>query len=110
MYENEIGERPYATLAKFALEVLSISISNADCKRKFSKINDIKTKKRNKLIKSINGTLHADALVRTGGRCCKDFKPTKSTDGKMLAANLYDFSQCVGPQGNDEEGESDDST
>ncbi|KAE8739576.1 hypothetical protein FOCC_FOCC014919 [Frankliniella occidentalis] len=105
IHENEIGERPYATLAKSALEVLSVPIPNADCERKFSKINDIKTKKRNKLLtKSINGTLHADALVHSGGRCCKDFKPTKSMYSKMLSANLYDFSQCVELNGGESDG------
>lgn len=99
MFEDEIGQRPFSTLGRFALEVLSLPIANAPCERKFSKINHMKPKKRNKLLtSSVNGTLHADALVRAGGGCCKDFKPNNSMFSRMTAANLYDFSDCAGPR------------
>lgn len=58
----------YTALPKFALAALSIPHANADCERKFSKVNSIITKSRNKLITStLNGILLADQTVRKSG-------------------------------------------
>lgn len=65
-------------------------IANADCERMFSKINDVKTKKRNKLITStVCGLLHADAAVRDSGNCCVAFEPRKTMYDKMISTNIY---------------------
>ncbi|XP_051168521.1 uncharacterized protein LOC127286207 [Leptopilina boulardi] len=90
IFKDEIGDRPFSTLAWFALEVLSIPIANADCERVFSKINDVKTKKRNKLITStVCGLLHADTIVRDSGNCCIAFQPRQSMYDRMISSNIY---------------------
>lgn len=58
------------TLATFALNVLCLPHSNADCERIFSEVNNIKTRLRNKLITlTINGTLLARQSIRNHGNC-----------------------------------------
>ncbi|CAK1603741.1 unnamed protein product [Parnassius mnemosyne] len=58
------------TLASFALNVLCLPYSNADCERIFSEVNNMKTRLRNKLITStINGTLLARQAIRNHGNC-----------------------------------------
>lgn len=59
-------------LASFALNVLCLPHSNADCERVFSEVNNIKTRLRNKLITAtINGTLLAKQAIRNNGNCTK---------------------------------------
>ncbi|KAG7309972.1 hypothetical protein JYU34_004494, partial [Plutella xylostella] len=60
------------TLANFALDVLCLPHSNADCERVFSEVNNMKTKSRNKLITStVNGALLARQAVKNQGGCAK---------------------------------------
>lgn len=84
-YSNILEEKEFSELAQFALHVLSIPHSNAECERIFSKINFIKTKPRNRLItKTINGCVLAS-------QCVKDNKliNKKIMIEKMNDKNLY---------------------
>lgn len=59
------------------LAILSLPHSNAECERVFSRVNDIKTKKRNKLLtKSIKGNLLSQQAIQRQGKTCIDFNPT----------------------------------
>ncbi|KAK3920780.1 Zinc finger protein 862 [Frankliniella fusca] len=72
------------------MAALSLPMANAACERDFSKINNIKTKKRNKLITpTVNGCLLASQAVRKGEGCCVKFKPTDAMYAKMTSANVY---------------------
>lgn len=88
---GEIKQRfeQYKTLAQFALNLLCLPHSSADCERAFSEVNLIKTKIRNNLTnETVNGTLLAKQLIRTTGNCT-DFKPTDNMIKMMSTANLY---------------------
>lgn len=78
-------------LPKFALSALLIPHSNADCERIFSKINNIKTKYRNRLITStVNGVLLADqAVKKSGSTCCNNFKPSSNMYDLMNSSQIY---------------------
>lgn len=76
-------------LAKFALDVLCIPHSNADCERIFSQVNNMKTKARNKLITStVNKTLLARQLIKNQGNCTK-FKVSRDMCDKMRSKEKY---------------------
>jgi len=79
----------FSVLPKFALSAMSIPHANADCERKFSKVNSVKTKTRNRLITdTLNGILLADQTVRRSG-CCLKFAPNVQMRNCMTAANIY---------------------
>lgn len=86
---NESGEFLFRDLANFALCVLSLPHSNAECERVFSSINLIKTKTRNRLITdTINALLLAKQLVKFQGNCT-NFKPTTDMCRKFCSNILY---------------------
>ncbi|CAH2092806.1 unnamed protein product [Euphydryas editha] len=54
----------------FALDVLCLPYSNADCEKIFSQVNNMKTRMRNKLVTStVNKTLLARQLIQNQGNC-----------------------------------------
>lgn len=80
-------------LPDFALSVLSLPHSNADCERIFSNVNAIKTKYRNKLVtETINGTLLTKQCIQ-GGRNemknCINFNPSKAMLNSRQSNILY---------------------
>ncbi|XP_050065744.1 uncharacterized protein LOC114131969 [Aphis gossypii] len=80
-------------LPDFALSVLCLPHSNADCERIFSSVNAIKTKYRNKLVtETINGTILTKECVK-GGRSqtknCVNFVPSKLMINRMTSNTLY---------------------
>jgi len=86
---EENGEKPFLNLSQLILNILSLPQSNCVCERLFSKVNQIKTKLRNKLMtKTINGLINTSECVKL--TTCVKFKPTKnmyaSTNNEM-----YDF-------------------
>ncbi|KAG8278642.1 hypothetical protein J6590_014198 [Homalodisca vitripennis] len=88
-YKNNLGELEFKILPKFALEALSLPHSNADCERMFSKINNVKTKFRNKLLtETIEKTLLASEGIKFQGGC-PSFNPSKEMLSKMTTSNLY---------------------
>lgn len=93
-FKNILNEYEYFNISSFALNVLSISHSNAECERIFSKVNLIKTKTRNRLAtKTINGTLLTAQCVKQNNSCVQ-FVPNK----KMINSinlNMYDHKQNV---------------
>lgn len=91
----------FKALPKFALTVLSMPVSNSDCEREFSKINNIKTKKRNKLITpTVNGILHANQAVRKQGGCCVNFSPLPKMLNRM-SKSMYTTPSQVHQKGVD---------
>lgn len=87
--KNDDDEFLFKNLVEFALNVLSIPHSNAECERIFSNINLIKTKSRNRLItKTIDGLLLAKQLVKYGGDCTK-FQASKEMCQKMTKNIIY---------------------
>ncbi|KYN05247.1 hypothetical protein ALC62_03851, partial [Cyphomyrmex costatus] len=88
-FKNILNEHEYFNISSFALNVLSIPHSNAECERIFSKVNLIKTKSRNRLAtKTINGILLTAQCVKQNNSCVKFV-----SDIKMINAiniNMYD--------------------
>lgn len=83
-------EPDFKDLADFALSVLSLPHSNAECERVFSKINLFKTKTRNRLkTATVNGALLATESVKSSGACCKKFSPSKDMLSRMTKKELY---------------------
>lgn len=77
----------FRDLAQFALHVLSLPYSNAECERIFSKVNLIKTKLRSKLVTS---TINASILSsQRMNRDCRKFEPTSLDFKKMSSSSLY---------------------
>lgn len=67
--KNSLGEPMFKHLPKFALDAISLPHSNADCERIFSKINNVKTKSRNKLITgTVSSILSASEGLKNAGR------------------------------------------
>jgi len=72
------GSQPFEKLAKFALKILSLPLSNAVVERVFSVMNATKTKPRNKL-----NFMMLDAILRIRTHfharkiCCHKFVPSK---------------------------------
>ncbi|XP_032688743.1 uncharacterized protein LOC116852447 [Odontomachus brunneus] len=90
-YNNAVGKSEFHKLATFALDILSLPHSNADCERIFSQINMMKTKYRNKLkIETVNGLLLAAEYVKQSGEeNCITFQPTNEMLQKMTSIVLY---------------------
>ncbi|XP_076049531.1 protein FAM200B-like [Oratosquilla oratoria] len=84
-------DKPNLTdLSQFALSVLSLPHSNAECERVFSKINLFKTKARNRLkTATVNGALLATECMKSTGSCCKNFNPTNDMYSLLAAKELY---------------------
>lgn len=79
-------------IAKFALSVLSLPHSNSDCERIFSHVNNIKTKKRNKLFTStISGLLLTKECIKSNNskNDCRTFEPTTSMYQKIKDKQKY---------------------
>lgn len=73
-------------LAKFCLHVISLLHSNAECKRIFSKVNQIKTKFKNKMItETMNGLILAKQRVKN----CVQYEPSKIEYSYMTKSVLY---------------------
>lgn len=81
-------------LTDFALSVLSLPHSNADCERVFSTVNCIKTKQRNRLnTDTINGALHTKQYIKGGRECgnnCVNFQPSDEMFNRMSKNVLYE--------------------
>lgn len=75
---DDNGEAQFAVFGKFALQVLSLPLSNADAERLFSKVNLIKRKQRNRLRVESVKTLVAlsECAAKQGG--CKVFQPCET--------------------------------
>lgn len=74
--KGEWGNCIFKVLPKFALNILSLPVSNADVERIFSKVNLNKTKVRNKLLPSTQAALiiASEAAKEQGG--CVTFGPS----------------------------------
>lgn len=73
-------------LSKFCLYVISLPHSNAECERIFSKVNQIKTKSRNKMItETMNGLILAKQRVKN----CVQYEPSKNEYSYMTKSVLY---------------------
>lgn len=82
-FQNENNVPLFQNLARFVLNILSLPHSNADCERLFSKVNNIKTKLRNRLkTDTTEKILLAKQCVNENGNCTK-FKATKCMLSKM---------------------------
>ena len=68
----------FKNLSKFALQVLSLPVSNVDAERLFSKLNLVKTDTRNRLgIKSLKSLLHISEAVKEH-EACYLYQPTEA--------------------------------
>ncbi|CAB3242970.1 unnamed protein product [Arctia plantaginis] len=79
VFWNQIlPKEDFSKLANFMLEILSLPNSNAECERKFSEINDIKTRKRNRLItNTIKGNILARQSILRNSANCIDYNPNE---------------------------------
>lgn len=85
------NEFPFKNLSNFALGVLCLPHSNADCERIFSKVNLIKVKTRNRLVTdTIQGCLFASQEMKIKSSNCIDFNPSKKMIDIMVSKNLYE--------------------
>ena len=88
--KNQNGQKKFEHLPTYMLNILSLPHSNAACERIFSQVNDIKTKKRNKLItQTIKGNILAQQNILRNGNSCVDFEPSTDMISKM-SASIYE--------------------
>lgn len=82
-HKGDSGVCMFANLEKFVLNILSIAHSNASCERVFSKVNNIKTKYRNKITTATltKLILAKESISEKGG--CQSFEPTSNMRAKM---------------------------
>lgn len=90
---KDLGD--FNEVADFALSVLSLPHSNADCERVFSTVNCMKTKLRNRLnTETINGALHTKQHIkgrgRDSGKNCVNFQPNDEMFSRMTKNILYE--------------------
>lgn len=86
----------FSLVAKFMLYILALPNSNAECERRFSEINDIKTKKRNRLItNTIKGNILAQQAIKRQSSSCVNFKPTDSMI-KSFNSTIYKSEPALG--------------
>ncbi|KYN50039.1 hypothetical protein ALC62_00066 [Cyphomyrmex costatus] len=82
------NEQSYKEIGQFALDVLVLPHSSADCERIFSKINHIKTSSRNKFLSNtVQGLLAAAECISDVG--CINFQPSDKMLSYMTADNIY---------------------
>ena len=73
---NEYDEPQFKNLSTFALQILSLPVSNTDAERIFSKVNLIKTDIRNSLnTKSVEALILISEAVKEQAACFT-FKPS----------------------------------
>lgn len=89
-YTNGTGNQPYRELADYALNCLSLPISNAEVERIFSQLSLIKNKVRNNLsLKMLDSIIRIRTYFQSKGICCNAFQP--STDMlNSFNSNMYD--------------------
>lgn len=88
--KNAGEENVFPSLPAFALKVLVLPHSNADCERIFSKINLVKVKLRNRLItNTVESCVLSSQLVSNHGHC-HSFEITESMLNHMTTDNLYE--------------------
>lgn len=69
------NENPFADLCNFALNVLSMSYSNAEVERVFSAMNLIKNKQRNRMEDLLlNSIVFLKTQMRVQSKCCYSFE------------------------------------
>lgn len=77
-YKDFTGTLVFQNIAELARIILTLPHSNAECERVFSVVNDVKTKKRNKLG---DNTLNSICIIRSGFKsaniCCTSFVPSE---------------------------------
>ena len=84
---------PFGVVCQFMKTLLCLLHSNVDVERIFSEVNNIKTKKRNRLkLKTLQAILQVKQGVRESGRCTK-FSPSQDARQLMAAHTLYDCSE-----------------
>lgn len=89
------GDIKFHLLPRFMLQVLSLPHSNAECERKFSEINNIKTKQRNCLItNTIKGNMLAQQAIRRNSENCVKFIPTNEITLRMTA-KIYEIHEEI---------------
>lgn len=77
-------------MSNYALTILSLPHSNANCEIVFSSVNCLKTKLRSWLnTATINGVLHAKQNIKSGGNNCVKFTPTDDMLSRMTKKLLY---------------------
>ena len=76
----------FPSISKLAKYCLIIPHSNAETERVFSIVNDVKTKKRNKLA---NEAINSICILRSSISCCENFAVSAKHKSLMQANNLY---------------------
>ncbi|XP_047505901.1 uncharacterized protein LOC125050238 [Pieris napi] len=90
------GDIKFHLLPRFMLQVLSLPHSNAECERKFSEINNIKTKQRNCLItNTIKGNMLAQQAIRRNSENCVKFNPSNEMILKMNAKIYQNHEEII---------------
>ncbi|KAK3928230.1 Porphobilinogen deaminase [Frankliniella fusca] len=93
-YEDAVGERPFTTLADFAMLLLVLPWSNADVERAFSIMKIVKDPRRNRMS---NTVLNAIQTIRAGlrrlGKCCHDYEYPKAVSQEMGTNAKYGDAQ-----------------
>lgn len=77
------------------LPKISLPHSNADFERIFSKINNVKTKARNKLITGTNSAILSASEGVKKTEDCTTFNPTDKLLSWMTAAQIYPTSRAT---------------
>ena len=76
-YKHSDGQRPYKELAQYALDALSVPVSNAIVERVFSHVTYVKNKNSNSLsIKMLDAILRVRLTLKLKGKCCTDLEIT----------------------------------
>ncbi|KAK3924284.1 Olfactory receptor 4C13, partial [Frankliniella fusca] len=86
------GEHYFKVLPAFALSALAFPHSNASCERDFSKINNMKTKIRNRLVTpTVRALVLSSQSMRRGpaDQCCHSWSPATEMRSRMTAATMY---------------------
>eukprot|EP00794_Sanderia_malayensis_P015248 gene15248-16822_t len=89
-YKDAAGEPKFANIARLAIALYSLPYSNAEVERIFSKMNNFKSKLRNKMASpTTDALIRIDSSLKWRGEECHNFKVTNEMKKKFNAETVY---------------------
>lgn len=91
-YKDASGENPFFELSVFAINILTLPISNAEVERVFSSMNLIKNKQRNRFENAmLNSIIFLKSQMKSDSKCCATFDISDDIIKNAGNSSKYNF-------------------